>query len=263
MVFEFDFFGLFFSFVIIFGLQMAFFLFAAAFRTDKLTDLSYGLTFVLVALLLLVLNPHGGVVRYGLLAMISLWGMRLALYLFSRILRIGRDERFDGRREDTLRFASFWVLQAVSIWIVLLPVTVVMSLPGLPPFTWLSALGACLWAAGFIVEFLADRQKYSFKNDPANAGRWVSRGLWKYSRHPNYFGESLCWAGVLVYALPHLRGAMYAAAASPLYITFLLLFVSGVPLLEKKADKKHGTDPAYREYKETTSLFLPRPPVKR
>jgi steroid 5-alpha reductase family enzyme len=197
------------------------------------------------------------------MAIVCLWGMRLALYLFLRILRIGRDERFDGRREKTLRFAAFWGFQAVSIWIVLLPVTVVMSLRGRPPFRWPNGLGAVIWAAGFVIEFLADQQKYAFKKDPAGAGRWVSRGLWRYSRHPNYFGESLCWIGVLVYALPHLRGATFVAALSPLYITFLLLFVSGIPLLERKADTKYGTDPAYREYKDRTSLFVPRAPARK
>jgi steroid 5-alpha reductase family enzyme len=263
MAFAFDYHNLLFCFVIVFGLQVVFFLFAAAFRTDKLTDLSYGLSFVLVTLFLLLLNGERGGVRYGLLAIVCLWGMRLGLYLFLRILRIGRDERFDGRREKTLAFAAFWGLQAVTIWVVMMPVTMVMSVPGPLPFRWPAVPGALVWAAGFAVEFLADQQKYAFKNDPANAGRWVSRGLWKYSRHPNYFGESLCWVGVLVFALPYLRGAMLVAALSPIYITFLLLFVSGIPLLEKKADKKYGSDPAYREYRDHTSLFVPRAPAKR
>jgi steroid 5-alpha reductase family enzyme len=124
-------------------------------------------------------------------------------------------------------------------------------------------IGALLWAVGFAVEAASDAQKSAFKNDPAKAGRWIESGLWKYSRHPNYFGEALLWWGLFLVALPSLAGLLALAAIGPIAITLLLLFVSGVPLLEKSADAKYGGDPAYRDYKRRTSLFVPMPPRRR
>jgi steroid 5-alpha reductase family enzyme len=111
-----------------------------------------------------------------------------------------------------------------------------------------------------VIEAVADTQKSAFRAKAENGGRFVSTGLWHYSRHPNYFGEILLWWGVFLYAVPFLDGAAFAVVIGPIFITLLLLFVSGIPLLERSADEKYGDDPAYRDYKRRTSILVPLPP---
>ena len=115
-----------------------------------------------------------------------------------------------------------------------------------------------IWLTGFTIEVMADRQKSRFRADPANRGRFISTGLWSRSRHPNYFGEITLWVGILLIAAPTLRGWQWVAVLSPLFVTVLLTRVSGIPLLEKKADTKWGDDPAYQEYKASTPVLIPR-----
>jgi steroid 5-alpha reductase family enzyme len=261
-VFPFDGHNLLFSFIVIAALQVLFFVFAAGFKTDRLTDLSYGLTFVILSGLILALQRGPSAGQVLIASLVIIWGLRLGLYLFIRILKIGRDERFDGRRENPGKFARFWTLQTVTIWIIHLPVTLYLSDLSKPGFSWPLVAGTVLWLAGFTIEAVADQQKFAFKNRPENRGKWIESGLWKYSRHPNYFGESLLWVGVFVITVPVLGGWMWAALVSPVYITLLLLFVSGIPLLEKQAEKKYSSDPAYGVYRDRTSLFVPRPPKR-
>ncbi len=116
------------------------------------------------------------------------------------------------------------------------------------------------WTVGLIIETIADVQKIQFKNNPANKGKWIESGIWRYSRHPNYFGEIVVWIGVYIVAatsLPFVQAAI--GLISPLFIIVLLLFVSGIPILEKSADKRWGNDPAYKKYKKRTSLLIPLP----
>lgn len=115
-----------------------------------------------------------------------------------------------------------------------------------------------LWAAGFAVEVIADRQKSRFRADDAHRGRFISTGLWSRSRHPNYFGEILLWIGVAVIALPVLQGWQWVGLVSPVFVAVLITRVSGVPLLEAKADAKWGGQPDYEEYKRTTPVLVPR-----
>ncbi len=118
--------------------------------------------------------------------------------------------------------------------------------------------GFFVWMLGLTIEAVSDKQKYSFINNPENKGKWVNVGLWKYSRHPNYFGEILLWIGVYLFTLSGLT--FYQAALGllgPMYIAALIIFVSGIPLLEKSAEKKWGTDTRYQEYKKNTSILIP------
>jgi steroid 5-alpha reductase family enzyme len=117
-----------------------------------------------------------------------------------------------------------------------------------------------VWLVGLVVESVADAQKSAFKSKEENRNRFVASGLWRYSRHPNYFGELLVWWGLFVYAVPVLHGAAFAVVAGPVFITLLLLFVSGIPPLERSADEKYGSDPAYQAYKRRTSILVPLPP---
>lgn len=237
--------------------QALFFVFAATLRTDKVTDLSYGLSFVLIAVALLSRSGLRGAAPLVLTGMVVVWGLRLAGYLLYRIVHMGRDARFDGIRERFWSFLEFWVFQGLAVWIILLPVTLWFSRPGRwAPWMW---AGAALWLVGLAIEAVADQQKFAFKRSPAGRSRWTDTGLWRSSRHPNYFGELLCWWGVFVFTAPGLGAWMALALAGPLAITGLLLFGTGIPTLEASAAKKWGDDPEYQAYRRRTRLLLPWP----
>jgi len=146
----------------------------------------------------------------------------------------------------------FWFFQAITIFVILLPL---LLLPKTANYSVLGIIGLGVWALGFLTETIADWEKYQFKK--RNPKKWVDVGLWSKARHPNYFGEMLCWWGIFLFAVPSLSGIAYLAILSPLYITLLLLFGSGVPMLEKQHDKKYGDDKEYREYKKRTNLLFP------
>jgi steroid 5-alpha reductase family enzyme len=238
-------------------IQAVFFVFAASFKTDKVTDLSYGLTFVVITLALLSRSPAQGAPGLVLALMIVLWGVRLAGYLLLRIVTMGRDERFDGIRERFWRFFKFWLFQGLAVWLILLPVILWFSRPG-PWTTWMS-VGLVVWALGLTIETVADQQKFAFKRTPGGKTRWTDVGLWRYSRHPNYFGELLCWWGVFLFTGPGLGAWIPLAAVGPLTITGILLFVTGIPTLEASARRKWGENPAYHEYRSRTRTLIPWP----
>ena len=259
ILFGFDTYNILFALIVSFAIQIVFFAFAAGFKTDKVTDLSYSLSFLVLTVVLMLLEGAFQPVQILIAAVTSLWAVRLGGYLLVRIIAMGKDDRFDEMRDNPLRFARFWLLQAVSVWLISFPVIFVLSLEA-TVFTWLSLVGAAVWLFGFLFETVADTQKYRFKSNPENRGDFISHGLWRYSRHPNYFGEILCWWGIFLSAAPSLSGPAWFSVLGPLGITTLLLFVSGIPMLEKKHDKKYGGNPAYRDYKEATSILVPLPP---
>ncbi|MCF7928879.1 MAG: DUF1295 domain-containing protein [Spirochaetales bacterium] len=246
-----------------FGINAAFFAFALSFKTDKVTDLTYGLTFLILTVIALIYSGTYTLYTFGAALMVGLWGVRLAAYLFHRIITIGKDDRFDDKRESFIRFGSFWVLQAVTVWVVMIPVLLFLKDPELTGPAWLFPLGGVVWALGFGLEWVSDHQKFRFKNDSANRGKFMNRGLWKWSRHPNYFGEILLWWGVFIAVFPAFSGWELASVIGPVWITMLLLFVSGIPLLEKSADQKYGDDPEYQRYKKETSILIPVPGRKK
>ncbi|MEM7002066.1 MAG: DUF1295 domain-containing protein, partial [Pseudomonadota bacterium] len=120
--------------------------------------------------------------------------------------------------------------------------------------------GLVLWLAGFAIEVVADNQKSAFRTDPINEGQFIRTGLWAWSRHPNYFGEILLWCGIALMAWPVLSGWQLATLISPLFVVVLLTRISGVNLLERRADKEWGADQAYQEYKQNTPVLVLRPP---
>ena len=247
------------SFLVALAVNGAFFAFAAVRKTDVVTDLSYSLTFALLAVVLLFTGAREPVQLVVSLLVLA-WAVRLGGYLLRRILRMKVDHRFDGMRDDPLRFARFWLLQAITVAVVMLPVSYLLDRNHPPRLGAWAIAGACIWLAGFVLETVADAQKSAFKAKDENRRRFIASGLWRYSRHPNYFGEMLVWWGLFVYAIPVLHGAGFAVVVGPVFITLLLLFVSGIPLLERSADERHGGDPAYRDYKRRTSILVPLPP---
>jgi steroid 5-alpha reductase family enzyme len=243
--------------VVSLGIQAVFFAFAASLKTDKVTDLSYGLTFVTLAGWLLSRGDTGDATQLALAAMVILWGVRLAGYLFYRILSIGRDARFDGIREHFWPFFKFWLGQGIAVWVIMLPVTIWFSAPS--RYTPWMSIGGTIWALGLIMETVADAQKFAAKTRPGGNERWVDEGLWRYSRYPNYFGEMLCWWGVFLYVAPGLGAWNALGMLGPVSITVILLKVTGIPTLEKSAAKKWGSNPEYQAYLNRTRRLVPWP----
>jgi steroid 5-alpha reductase family enzyme len=236
------------------AVQAAFFVFAARFKTDKVTDLSYGLTFVLLALGLAWATGRTDRPALVVTLMVVAWGVRLAGYLLFRILRMGRDRRFDGIRERPLSFAKFWFFQGVAVWVIMLPVALWFGAPGVWGLE--KSAGFVVWLAGLVFESVADIQKYRHKASAAGRDRWTDTGLWRRARHPNYFGELLCWWGVFLFVARDLGAWALLGVAGPLTITGLLLFVTGIPPLEQNAARKWGDNPEYQAYRRRTRLLI-------
>lgn len=247
------------SFLIAFAVNAAFFGFAAIRKTDLVTDLSYSLSFAVVVIVLFF-SGAGEPSQLVSALLVLIWAVRLGGYLLGRILRIKVDHRFDQMRDNPLRFARFWLLQAISVAVIMLPVSYLLGRHAAPSLGPWAAAGGVVWLFGLVIEAVADAQKSAFKGRSENRARFITSGLWRYSRHPNYFGEILIWWGLFVYAVPFLHGAAFAVAVGPVFITLLLLFVSGIPLLERSAEAKYGDDPAYRDYVRRTSILVPLPP---
>ena len=250
-------------FLIVFGViflsQILFFIYAAINKTDKVTDLSYGLTFILGGLAAYILNfEYISLFQTVLLVLVVIWGVRLSTYLFIRVLRIGRDKRFDGIREDVKKFGSFWIIQAISVFVILLPTTYILLSKQEMFLNVISFVGLVIALLGILLEGVADYQKYIFKNKQSNKERWISSGVWKYSRHPNYLGEIMMWVGVFVYALPFINGNALVTILSPIFITLLLVLFSGIPTLERKYDVRYAKDTEYLEYKRRTGVLFPK-----
>lgn len=238
------------------GINLLMFIPAFIYKTDKLTDLSYSLTFIILATILFLFNTYS-LSKLLLWVMVAAWGVRLGSYLFIRIRKMKKDPRFDDKRDDFFKFLKFWMVQGLTAWLVMMSSTLFFNLER-TSFNYLSIIGLMVWASGLTIESIADYQKYQFKTNPKNKSKWIESGLWHYSRHPNYFGEIMNWVGVYLFTLSsfNLVSALIALA-SPAYITITLLFISGIPPLERRHDKKWGNKKAYKEYKKRTSILIP------
>ena len=245
--------------LISFVVQILFFMLAASFKTDKVTDLSYGLSFVILAWFLFLSNELFYSHQIIVLVMVTLWGLRLATYLFVRILKTKRDKRFDGIRENFRKFAVFWTFQAFTVWVVMLPSTYLLSKSVRKEFSLVMIVGVVIWLIGITIETISDWQKFQFKNNPKNKGKWIESGIWRYSRHPNYFGEMTLWWGIFIFSVPFQSSLSWLTIAGPIFITYILLFASGIPTLEKKYDVRYKDNKGYQDYKKRTSLLVPLP----
>lgn len=229
-------------------------------QTEHYYDLTGSLTYQLLTWGTLIAAGTFAPRQLLLGSMVVIWSGRLGLFLFRRVKRAGKDGRFDAIKPSGGRFLVFWSVQ--GLWVVLTMATVlsVVSLPSSKPLGLLDGVGTCIWLIGFAIEVIADRQKGVFKANPANAGRFINVGLWSWSRHPNYFGEIVLWIGVALIALSDLEGWRLVSLISPVFVFWLLFFVSGIPLLAARADQRWGNDKDYQSYKARTSLLVPRPP---
>ena len=233
---------------------------AALAKTEHYYDLIGGVTYISVTLAALLLSGDPDLRAVLVAAMVMVWALRLASFLFLRISKAGKDGRFDEIKTRPLSFLMAWTVQA--LWVLLTAAAALAVITGgvHKPFGVVGIAGLAVWVIGMLIEVVADRQKSAFRRDPANSGKFIDSGLWAWSRHPNYFGEIMLWTGMAIVALPVLDGWRWVTLISPVFVAFLLTRVSGIPLLEKRADERWGGQEAYESYKRRTPVLIPRPP---
>jgi steroid 5-alpha reductase family enzyme len=229
-------------------------------QTEHYFDLTGSLTFVTVILTALALSPEQDWRAALLAVLVCVWATRLGGFLFLRVRKDGSDGRFDTIKPNFTRFLLTWTLQAVWVFVSSAAALAAITASRRVELDATAIIGLIMWLTGFVIEVVADAQKRAFRADAANQGKFISSGLWSWSRHPNYFGEILLWIGIAVIALPALAGWQLAALISPVFITLLITRISGVPMLEARAEKRWGDDPAFQAYKTQTSRLIPRPP---
>ena len=233
---------------------------AALKRTEHFYDLTGGITYISVVIVAVLLSSPLDLRAAIVAGMVLLWSIRLASFLYLRISRAGKDSRFDTIKQQPSRFLLAWTLQ--GLWVLLTAACALAIITGgnREPLGVIGYVGIAVWAIGILIEIVADRQKSAFRADPANTGKFIRSGLWAWSRHPNYFGEIVLWTGMAIIAVPVLEGWQWATLVSPLFVTFLLTKVSGVPMLENAADERWGGQEDYEAYKRNTPVLVMRPP---
>lgn len=227
-------------------------------QSEKYYDLTGAITNISITLLALLLTPNPDFRAYLLTLLVIIWAGRLGTFLFRRVQKAGKDDRFDELKPDFLRFLNVWTIQALWISFTLAAALVAITSKTRVSFDIWAGTGLLVWIIGFAFEAIADAQKSQFNADPQNKGKFIRTGLWSRSRHPNYFGEIVLWIGVAIIAIPVLQGWQWIALISPIFVTLLITRISGVPLLEQKADKKWGGQPDYEAYKKQTPVLIPK-----
>jgi steroid 5-alpha reductase family enzyme len=241
-----------------FIVQWLVFIPAYAYQTEKFFDITGSITYITLTLAAVFLSSNLDTRSMLLAALVIVWALRLGVFLFTRIRKAGKDDRFDEIKPDFFRFLNVWTIQGLWVTFTAAAAWVAITTSIRVEMDCYSIIGALLWLFGFIMEIAADAQKSRFNADPANKGKFIQTGLWSRSRHPNYFGEIVLWIGIAVIAAPVLQGWQWVAMISPVFVTLLLTRVSGVPLLEKKSDAKWGGQADYENYKKNTPVLIPR-----
>lgn len=241
-----------------FAIQALAFIPAFLSQSEKFYDLCGSVTYISVILIAVVLSPGIDARAALIAALVVIWAIRLGIFLFMRIRRAGKDDRFDALKPSFIRFLNVWIMQGLWVTFTAAAALAAISSTLRKPIDAITAIGFMLWLCGFLFEVVADAQKRRFSKDPANRGRFIHTGLWSLSRHPNYFGEIMLWVGIAVIAAPVLRGWQWLTLLSPLFVYVLLTRISGIPLLEKKAEQKWGGQEAYETYKKKTPVLIPR-----
>jgi steroid 5-alpha reductase family enzyme len=243
---------------LVFAIQWLVFIPAYKFQTEKYFDLTGSLTYISVTILAVIFTPNADARSILLAVLVIIWAVRLGSFLFGRIHKAGKDDRFDEIKPLFFRFLNVWTIQALWVTFTASAALIAITASTRKEMDCYSVIGALLWLFGFIFEVAADTQKSRFNADPANKGKFIQTGLWARSRHPNYFGEIVLWIGIAVIAIPVLQGWQWIAMISPIFVILLLTRVSGIPLLEKKADKKWGGQEDYEAYKKKTPVLIPK-----
>lgn len=246
-----------------FVIQWLAFIPAYLLQSERFYDLTGSLTYMAVTATAVALGPEIDARSLVLLAVVVIWAARLGGYLLRRIRKAGKDDRFDEIKPSFPRFLIAWTTQGLWVTLTLAAALAAITTSEREQLGALSFVGLAVWVVGIGIEATADYQKSRFRADPASKGRFIRSGLWSWSRHPNYFGEIVLWVGVALIAVPVLHGWQWVTLISPVFVAFLLIRVSGIPMLERKADGKWGGQEDYEDYKAGTSVLVPLPPKKR
>lgn len=228
------------------------------FQTEHYFDLTGSISYVSTVAFAFITHPSLGTRGVLLGILVLIWAVRLGSFLFLRVKRDGRDRRFDEIKTRCLRFLFTWTLGGAWVFITMAAALAAISSSTQTGLDAFAIVGGLLWLAGFAIEVIADRQKSAFRSEASNKQKFITSGLWSRSRHPNYVGEILLWIGIAVIALPALSGWQYVTLISPVFVIFLLVRVSGIPMLEKSAAARWGEDPAYQEYVARVPVLLPK-----
>ena len=246
---------------ILFIYMTAWFVLATLKKRNDIADIAWGIGFVTVAWTSFFIVQTYQLYALVVNILVSIWGMRLALHIYKRNRRKQEDYRYLEWRNQWGKwffirsYLQIFMLQGSLLYLIALPI-VFINRNAADVFSFFPVIGLILWGVGFYFESVGDSQLAAFVSNPENKGKIMQSGLWRFSRHPNYFGEVMQWWGIYVFALSFPNG--WGLIIGPLTITILILFVSGVPLLEKK----YAGRADFEEYKKKTSVFIPLPPKK-
>ena len=243
--------------LLIFCIQWISFIPAFIFQTEKFYALTGSITYLTTVFTALYITDSGNISDYVIVSCVAIWAIRLGSFLFIRIHKAGEDRRFRDIKPNFTRFFMTWTLQGMWVSICLLCVLTALSSYSGIIVNNIFYIGLMIFISGFIIEVLADHQKTVFRKNIDNKDKFISSGLWAYSRHPNYFGEILLWLGIAVMSFSSLEGYQYFTLISPIFVYILLVYISGIRMLENQANKKWGHLDSYKEYlKNTPRLFF-------
>ena len=238
-------------------IQFAIFLPSFIFQTEKFYDLTGSLTFISVTSIAYFSLDNPSTIDTILYLYVIVWAGRLGIFLFRRIIKDGKDERFDKAKKKFFWFLQYWMGQAA--WVVFTAGASILAIlsPVEAELEVIAFIGIFLWWSGFLIEVISDYQKRKFRETSDPKTEFISTGLWARSRHPNYFGEITLWVGMAVISLSSLSGVEYVTAiVSPVFVYFLLVKLEGVPMLERIADERYGELSDYQEYKANTPVLM-------
>ena len=243
--------------ILAFVIQWACFVPAYLLQTEKFYDLAGSVTYLTLVLFSVFSTNSLGIGSVIVCTCVSVWAIRLGSFLFFRIKKDGEDKRFRSIKPNFTRFFMTWTLQGMWVTMCLLCVTTALSSAGGLAVGVGFYVGLFIFVVGFALEVAADVQKTQFRKDPKNKNNFISSGLWAKSRHPNYLGELILWFGIAVMSVQSLEGLQYITLISPLFVYVLLVYISGVRMLEDSGQKKWGNLPEYKEYlNNTPQLFI-------
>ena len=243
--------------LLIFSIQWISFIPAYIFQTEKFFDLTGSITYLTTVIAALYITDSGKIADYVIVSCVVIWAIRLGSFLFMRIHKAGEDRRFREIKTNFTRFFMTWTLQGMWVSMCLLCVLTALSSYSGIIMNNVFYIGLLIFVIGFIIEVIADHQKTVFRKDINNKDKFISTGLWSYSRHPNYFGEILLWFGVAIMSFSSLQDLQYLTLISPIFVYVLLVYISGIRILENQGDKKWGHLDSYKEYlKNTPRLFF-------
>ena len=254
---------IFYCFGLVFLIHFIIFIPSALFKTEKYFDLTGMIAFISVICYALYLKK-GFVLEIDsvsiiLSSLILIWTIRLGIFLFYRVLKTGEDKRFSEMKQSVVSFLPVWIISCFWVCFSAAPALAVITskTPQTIDYS-LIYIGIVVWLFGFLFECIADYQKNEFKSKIENKNQFITKGLWSLSRHPNYFGEIILWIGISMISFSMLSGWQYLTLFSPIFIYILLTNISGINLLEKKADEKWGDLDSYQKYKENTPELIPK-----